>query len=395
MTRSITFPAIAMIVFVSAAPCLVDRMKLNVTLIQCLRELRSGHCGISSSVRGTRWAYHAGISALRSGRPAEAIDPLRAQLDAQPNDELAAWYLGTAYLRVGRKSDALHVWRKQHMAEVFATIGRRDGSITDLQTAIELGENNPETFYKLGDALWEQRRERDARNPYARGVQLDESDHLNKWLARGRTAEVDEDWPQAQRIYETAIGHNSEDSRPYIRGADIYRLHLHRPAEAMSSLTRCARNTNSMDCFIAAGNTALAIGDIEVALRWGLEAQRRFPSSSAPLLFLASAWHAAGNEAKADTAYGQAEAIDPGNFWIPLYRGDLAAREGHLIAAVAFYNAAARLNPSSPAVYLAMGTAYRRLGRSQSAAAAYRRALALAPDSKEAADSLATIASNG
>lgn len=387
----------SVVLVVAGWPHVGGRATLNRTLILCLKSTQCQRvpCVISLLDDDDRARYHRGINAVRSGRPSEAIAPLRAHLLEEPHDDVAGYYLGIAYRQMGREDAALKVWRDSGAVSAFVAMGWRDGSIDALQTAIEAGEGSFGNFYKLGDLLWDAGREREARAVYVRGVALDRRDGVQALLARGRIAEADGDWSRAIAIDARAAERQPGNSHGFFRIADIYRRQLKSPDRAIAWFSLCVEKTKAMPCYLGAGEVSLTRGDLNGALGWGTEARATFPRESAPLLFLGSVWQVIGRFEEGARAYAEAAAVDPKNFWIPLYRGDLAVRGGDAAAALRYYKEAERLNPTSPSVYLALGSVQRKSGNVDGAVASYRKALELAPGSAHATNALAEMAAAG
>ncbi len=100
---------------------------------------------------------------------------------------------------------------------------------------------------------------------------------------------------------------------------------------------------------------------------------------------------AVGRTTEAEAALSRAVALNPRSVQARLHRAGLRAEIGDLEAAVADYAALVVEAPDQPPLWLSYGHALKTLGRQTDAVAAYRRALALAPDFGEAWWSLANL----
>ncbi|HEX7191440.1 MAG TPA: tetratricopeptide repeat protein, partial [Thermoanaerobaculia bacterium] len=374
-----------------AAPAAMRRAALNADLIRCLKMTGAAEkpCDVAWPP-DPRAGYHAGLSALRANHPADAIRPLTECLRNDPGDRLCGFYLGTAYRRAGDEKQAVDVWRKSGAGRFFLALGYRNGSADDLKTAIEIGDRHESTFYKLGDLLWDSGRTAEAGEAYGRAIALTPGNDVEREFAASRVAEASGDHDAAFRSARAVAEMQPRSPRGYLAAAEILRR-AGRGSEVIEWCSRCAKTTGALECYIAAADTSLANRDAAAAARWAEEAIERFPHDAAPYSRLGLAYAALGRFDNADRMYAKAEALDPGNFWIPIYRGDAAAQSGQPALAFRRYAQAERLNPASPAVQIAYGHLYRRLGNIPAAITAYRTALRYAPDTAEAVAGLREI----
>jgi tetratricopeptide (TPR) repeat protein len=385
--------AVVIIVIVAAlaAPAMVRRATLNLDLIRCLKAT-----GASPKPCNVAWppdprsGYHAGLNALRANRPADAIGPLSDCLRHAPGDPLCGFYLGTAYRQTGDEQRALAVWRKSGAGRFFLALGDRNGSAADLETAIEIGDRHPSTYSKLGDLLWDSGHSMKASGAYKQAIALTPGSDLSKLGAATRVAEASGDVDGALRNARAVVAMQPQNPRGYLDAAEIARR-AGRNADVVEWCSRCASATGALECFVAAADASLANRDAAGAARWSEEAMRRFPQQAAPYSRRGLAYAALGRFDDADRMYAKAAALDPKDFWIPIYRGDAAAQSGHQALAFRMYAQAARLNPASPAVQVAYGHLYQRLGNIPAAITAYRTALRYAPDTPEASAALREI----
>lgn len=378
--RTATLAVILTLLLAYQAPTLVRRGALNRELVRCLKSSQCSDtpCRIPPGTNDNRATFFAGLGALKGGHPSEAVPLLRQYVTGKTRDDLATYYLGLACRYAGNEADALAIWRNGGLARLFAATGWREGSASALQTAIAVGDTNPATFYKLGDLLWDEGRVREAVATYQSGMALDKKESPARLLADARVFDHEGDWMKAVNLDEAFVTQQPGDSRGYLHAAEILRS-KNLTGRAVTLYARCAERTGELRCYQGAGETCLTNKDIPCAMHWGNEARQIFPRRSEPLVLLASAWLAAGDLKDAARAYSEAASIDPRNFWIPLYQGDVATRSGDLDGALRYYNQALRLNPSSPVVYLSLGIGYQDRGDLDASKSAYRQALALAP----------------
>jgi tetratricopeptide (TPR) repeat protein len=379
--------AIGVAVFAAASS---RRFALNRALIRCLKETQAAAvpCWVSFPDRDPRGEYHNGLNAFRAGNHQKAIDAFRASLATAP-DDVTGYYLGLAYRQSGREDEAQRVWRSIGTSRAFIALGRRHGSIVELQTAIEAGDDDPHTFYELGDLLWANGRPQEARSVYLAGIAHDAHPGLDAILARARMAEP----AAAIALDAKAVTLAPGDPRGYLQAGEIERFQFKRGTEALAWFSRCVARTGALDCHVAAGETSLALGDFAAASRFAAEARKRFPRSSAPLILLGHIDRARGRADAAMASYAEAAQLDPTNFWILIFRADLEMSEGRLTEARPFLDEALRSNPRSQAVHIAFGNYYRKLGQTQAAVAAYERALQIAPGTPEAVQALSQLRS--
>ena len=360
---------------------LVARMNLNRALIACVKftHIQPLSCPLAVSSQDVRSSYHLGLNAWRAGALPQAIAYLTEHLSKDPKDQLAGLYLGMAYRQSGEEAKALATWHQTGASQYFVGRGWHYGSIDDLQTAIALGDTNPEIFYKLGDVLWEAGRLQDAGQVYKEGLALDSSDISRSLLARGRLLELSKDWSQAIDVYQRIVELWPDNPESYLRIGNVYRKEFSDWNEALSWYTRCVQHTRFQSCYLAAGEVNREAKNYEAALDWGTLAQSVYPNDSAPLIFIAATWDDQSNLNEAEIAYQKAADLDPNNFWIPYYQGYLEMKYADLDKAEEFFLWSAQLNPTSPGVQIGLGDVYRKSGRIEDAIAAYRRALDLSP----------------
>ena len=341
---------IGVIVVALAAPATVRRATLNIDLIRCLKATGASPkpCSIAWP-SDPRSGYHAGLNALRANRPADAIRPLSDCLRNDPGDRLCGFYLGTAYRQIGDEGRALAVWRKSGAGRFFLALGDRNGSAEDLKTAIEIGDRQASTYYKLGDLLWSSGRDREASDAYKQAIALTPGNDLSKVIAAERVAETSGDHDAALRSARAAVEMQPSNPRGYLDAAEIARR-AGLNSDFVAWCARCAKTTGALECYVAVADANLANRDAAAAVRWSQEAIRRFPQAAGPYTRIGLAYAALGRIDSADRMYARAAELDPKDFWIPLYQGDAAAQSGRTALAFRMYAQAARLNPTSPAV---------------------------------------------
>ncbi|HEY2092855.1 MAG TPA: tetratricopeptide repeat protein [Thermoanaerobaculia bacterium] len=373
------------------APIASRRFALNRALIRCLKETHAAAvpCSVSFPTDDPRGQYQNGLNAFRSGNAPKAIDAFRASLAKAPDDDVTGYYLGLAYRQSGREDEAARVWRSTGASRAFIALGRGNGSIVELQTAIEAGDDDPQTFYELGDLLWTNGRPQEARGVYLAGIAHDAHPGVDAILAHARVAEPAE----AIALDAKAVSLAPNDPRGYVQAGEIEHFQLKRDSDALTWFSRCVARTGAPDCYVAAGETSLALGDFASASRFATEARKRAPRSSAPLTLLGHIDRARGRPDEAMASYAEAAHLDPKNFWIPIFRADLELSEGRPNDARPFLDEALRSNPRSQAVHIAFGNYYRQLGQTQAAVAAYERALQIAPGTPEAVQPLSELRS--
>lgn|GEM_PF-4363171 len=367
------------------APNVIATAKLNRALIDCLHVTRAEACGcgLKTNVTSARADYHRGLDAYRSRRDAEAISYLQPYVSVHRHDVAAGYFLGLAYRRAGDERDARAVWRSTGAVSAFRERARQSGAIDDYETAIALGDTDPDSYYRLAELLLETGRPRPAAAYYEQGIALDTRTTYQRSLAEARIAELHGDWEGSVAINEAVAKHHPLLPDPYYRLGSLYHLKLRQLPAALSWYSLGASKAGSLPCYLGAGEVERELGRFGAAEEWARRAENRFPSVAGPALLLASTLESEKRHGEADLAYEVAEAREPGSFWPPFERGESALRRGDPQRALKSLTRAAQLNATSPYIYLALGRAYRALGRDRQAAAAFARALDLAPGNEE------------
>jgi tetratricopeptide (TPR) repeat protein len=369
-------------------PGVLRRVSLNLALLRCLSvtQCQALPCGLSVAPGDDRSEYHLGLDALRHGDVKPAERHLSADLWMQPKDSLGGYFLGMAYRQAGDEQAALAVWRRTDNGRGVRARAWQLGSIEDFKTAIAIGSADPETFYKLGDLLWGQGERESAGRVYERGLKNDEGRRASALLARGRVAELSKDWMRAIGLYEMACEAEPDGQEQYCRIASVYDQGLKNPSGAVSWCARCVAKTNALAGYLCAADISRAHGDFAIAHAWLARARASYPASAAVLVAMAHTEEAEARPSEADLLYEAASKLEPHNFWIPLYRGELALQNGDLPRAAKYLEASAAMNPTSPYLYLELARTYRRLGQTDATATACRNARRLAPNDPAVSD---------
>jgi tetratricopeptide (TPR) repeat protein len=366
-------------------PKMIASARLNQHLIECLSITQAKPCGCSLQATGSdRAGYHLGLDAFRSGQPALATAYLDAYVKRHPQDEVAGYFLGLSYRSIGDERAALSVWRNTGATRAFRASAWQTGAIEDFQTVIAAGGADPDTLYQYAELELSSGDSRAAEEAYRKGLADDVRSDYRRALAQGRLAELSGDLPTARAIDQKVIQLRPSAPDAYDRLGQICWLRLKQPRAALGWYELCASKTDSMRCFLAAGEMNRELGDYSMAHTWGLRAQLRFPASAEPLLFLASNFEAQKRLGEADLAYETAGVREPRNFWVPYDRGVLAMRQGDPARAVRYLRRAAELNPVSPYIHSDLGRAYLAIGDDRRAMASFRRVIELNPGNAEA-----------
>ncbi|MBA4305541.1 MAG: hypothetical protein C0429_02270 [Sphingopyxis sp.] len=148
-----------------------------------------------------------------------------------------------------------------------------------------------------------------------------------------------------------------------------------------------------------AGNAAIAVGDMDVALESlnkALAATTLAPAERADTeVDRARALVASGRNGEAESALTTARGLAPENATAWLLSATLARRENKLPDALAFIKTAAALGPRDPAVALEAGNIAIAAGDDTNARKQWEQVLAIAPNSRQAASAKAQLAALG
>ena len=377
--------ACGLLAFAAEAPNVIATAKLNRALIDCLHVTRAEACGcgLTTNVTSDRANYHRGLDAYRSGRDADAIKYLQPYVSAHQDDVAAGYFLGLSYRRAGDERDAQAVWRSTGAVRAFRERARQSGAIDDYETAVAIGDTDPDSYYQLAELLLEAGRPQAAATYYERGIALDARTTYQRSLAEARIAELHGDWEKSVAINEAVAKRHPQLPDPYYRLGRLYHLQVKQLPAALTWYSLGASKTGSLPCYLGAGEVERELGQFPSAEEWARRAEDRFPSVAGPALLLASVLESENRHGDADLAYEAAEAREPRSFWPPFERGESALRRGDPERALKSLTRAAQLNATSPYIYLALGRAYRALGRDRQAAVAFARALELAPGNEE------------
>ncbi len=377
--------ACGFLAFALQAPNVIATAKLNRALIDCLHVTRGEACGcgLTTNVTSDRANYHRGVDAYHSHRDADAIKYLQPYVSAHRDDVAAGYFLGLAYRRAGDEPDARAVWRSTGAVRAFRERARQSGTIDDYETAIAIGDTDPDSYYQLAELLLEAGRPQPATAYYEQGIALDTRTTYQRSLAEARIAELHGDWQRSAAINEAVAKGHPLLPDPYYRLGRLYHLKLNQLPTALSWYSLGASKTGSLPCYLGAGEVERELGHFASAEAWARRAEDRFPSVAGPALLLASTLESENRHGEAELAYEAAEAREPGSFWPPFERGESALKRGDAERALKSLTRAAQLNATSPYIYVALGRAYRALGRDRQASAAFARALDLAPGNEE------------
>ena len=395
MRVRILLAIVAIVVVAVIAPRAIRRARLNLALIGCMKELSHGSrpCELPAGDTSGRSLYHRGMNALRSNDPRTAIADFESLVRENPRDELAGYFLGEAYRAAGNEPAALTAWRRAGSVTVFRNRAWWHGSLTDFETAIEIGGVDAPTYYRFGDALFERGDLKRAREMYASGLKTDRAPEGAPALgANGRLAEIDGDWQRAASLYERALQLDPNDSTTYYRLATILSRHLHQPQKALAWCERSIEKTRAMTGYLCAADVSRDARDYDAALQWASRGEARFPKQSEIFISKGRTHEAAGDWKAADADYMTAGTIEPGNFWIPYYRAQLARKSGDSERAIAQLRRSLALNPTSPHLYLELGDEYREVGNIEGAASSFRNVLRLDPQNIAATQALNALA---
>lgn len=329
----------------------IARARLNFALARCLRQTAgcAFPCALSIDPTDDRATYHLGLNALRGGRPAEAVRDFSRSLDSRPDNELAAYFLGTSDRQVGNEESAVAIWRRYGLGKAFHNRAWHNGNLDDFQTAIAIGNVDAATLFKFGDLLFEQGQAQRAAAAYQRGLAMS-GYGPDALLVRARLAEIAGDLPQSLAISQRVLTMRPDDADIYCRVAGLY-VRMHEPARA---------------------------------IEWSTRASNRFPKEPSVFITLGRSFEAAKKFGDADRAYARAAELQPSNFWIPYDRGRIALETGDRDRAQMYFRHSITLNPTSPYIYVDLGRTLQSSGRTDEACSAFRSALRLQPHNADA-----------
>jgi predicted Zn-dependent protease len=305
-------------------------------------------------------------SAMMLSDPAEAERQARALLAATPNDPGAILIVAAARRRQGdpvgahallaplalARPDAFSV--QQELGEALAALGRTDEAIAVFRRALCMKPDAPQVWRLLGDQLTLAKDALGADEAYGRYIAAPTT---HPALSRVATAIREGAPAEAERLVRGHLARFPNDVVALWMLADVL-TRANRFDEAAPLLARCLG--------LAPSYTAARL-------------------SYAFVLF---------NQQKATEAAEQLERLlarEPGNL---LYRKMLAGTldmMGESSRSIELFNLVLGEDPGDAPLWVSYGNALKAAGRREDAIAAYRRAIALAPDSGRGYWSLANL----
>jgi len=285
-----------------------------------------------------------GFFLQKAGRSVEAADALHRAADLDPKD-------ATAWLSAG---------------ELYAKNQRYDDAITTLSKAV-----SPDVDPKL-----------------------DSVGQYDAYFALGEANAAKSNTNEAIKDFDTAAALQPANAIPvYNKGVLQEQAGLKPDAEA-SYRSALARGPGSVQVQAALGLLLADEGNAAESVTLLSQAAPKLTqdAKAAPIYArLGDQYAKQGDYAGADRARRQALALAPGDTDVHLALAESEMARRQYVAALAQYDAAARLRPSDPAIQNGRGVAYKNLKQYPKALRAFQQALALDPSNAQVQNNIGVL----
>lgn len=303
---------------------------------------------------------------MLQGRHEEALTELRIALHDNPADIPVVILMAKAQFAIGnglsgQETLRAALERKPNAAELRLELaaaqerqGNADAALGVLQAAAAYGGMDPRLLFAMG-SIEARRGHYDAAEAHFRQAMGFEQARIPALMRIGTLQAARKDWPAARRTFEGILR-----DQPDAQGAAAMMVGIEREAAgpvAALAWSRSWSEARPQDAWAAdlLGRTAMELKEYGQAEAAFIEAGRRDPESSVPLMRLAA----------------------------------LKARTGQLDAAIADSRAALMRNPDSVAESVLLGQLLQRAGQHAEAEGIYRRLLERQPGLRTVANNLA------
>jgi tetratricopeptide (TPR) repeat protein len=315
---------------------------------------------LASDAQNFQALHLAGVVAVQTGRPLEALQLLDRALALEPLSAQAHFNKGSALRECGRLEAALSSYEQalalkddypeahNGKAAVLRLLGDLDGALASCEQAIRLRADYPEAHINLGNVLRDRGEPARALESYDRAVAIRPA--AVAYLNRGNAQRALGQLEAALVSYDRAIALQPENAEAYCNRGAV----LREQGQAAAALASCDRaialRPSLAEAYSNRGNTLCDLGQPEVAL----------------------------------ANYDQAIALQPQCADAHVNRGNLLQQQGQLAAALASYDRAIDLRPGLAEAWSNRGNVLRQQGELSAALASYDRAIALRPHYPEA-----------
>lgn len=341
--------------------------------------------------------------ALSRGDSVAAVDHYTAILAEEniPDDRRATLLndRAVAYVRLGKTREAIEDYNKavvlfpeyaavyNNRGNLLMALGLHGEALKDFNRAIALAPGYAAAYNNRAGAQSRLGHADDAIRDYTRAIKLMPSSPAP--LAGRGKAYLSQDRPHAAiRDFSRAVGADARFATGYRNRAEA-KIEVAHYNEAIEDLSRAiAFDVANPEAYLLRGHSYLAIGDAPAAVTDFTRVIELAPSDTIgyEARGLANTMAEAFDAAFADL--NEAIRLNPRSATAFAYRGFAYVRNGQPDIAQRDLDAAAALEKDNPEVLWALAESEEAQGRSEKAIEHLRRALAIKPDFKRAADSL-------
>lgn len=348
--------------------------------------------------RGALGLLVAAAAALGASALAQAsVAELRATVEARPADPEAWTQLGNALYEDGSFEDAKDAYLEAIAVDYLAGdahygLGLAEFARGDFQAALfafnEVTRLYPDRFdghFNRAVTLARLRRPADAAAAFERALteaapEATEADRLNALVGLAGQRVLNGDFTGAADAYAAALELRPDDvDLAYNRGAAL--VNAGRGVEALPELTEIEARTSDYrfsaliaEVYVDAGQIDFALRALERATRRARDAGDQVGEASS-LVALGELQRGLGREADAAASFGRAAEVDPSSWEARYNLGVGLLVSGQTRSSLNPLQEAARINPESADVQLALASAYDQLGMPDEAHAAGRAVL--------------------
>ena len=292
-------------------------------------------------------------------------------------------------LTLGNHADAK--WAHNLLGDIARNAGNAEDAVTNYRAALALDTTFNLARINLARALAESGDFAGADATIAEATAL-EPQAATLPTARAEIALAKDDRDAAIAAFLTAAEQAPVDPQPLVRAGELELL-LGQTEEGMTHLEEALDlDPGHTDALRLLGTAYRADGDLAAAERLFKDWADYAPTSAEAHLALAELLVERNDNAGAVEPYDQLVALDPTNLAYATARTQVLLELGHYAQAVDGLTPFADAEIAEPAAVLLLAQVQQAAGRNERAIERYRQVVALAPDSAEAAEAKATLA---
>ncbi len=342
-----------------------------------------------------------GVLAGQSGKHDAALDLIGRAIQIKPNYPDAYKNMGTIYAQMGRFDEAIEAYKKvaemrpdnaesyRDLGVVYKSAGRLAEAAAAYTQVVRLDPNSPESQRSLGKALAIYGRVEEAAAAYLRAIKLKPG-----WMdAHFNLAELYQGasrWEEALAEYRRVTQLKPDMFEAHNNMANILK-DMGRWDQSIAAYRKAVQlKPDNATVHFNLGQTFQAADRLEEAVaEYRLTIQidpKYFPAHASMAITLATLQR----YDEAMKCHAAAAAIDADSAITHVAMGEILLHKLDAQAAIGHLRRAVTVEPGNPSAWGRLGTALRAAGKFDEAADAFRRVMALQPDSAAGYQGLAT-----